>query len=195
MRNLKRALSLALAAAMLIGMMVVGASAVSYNDFSDSEEIVNKDAVSMLTTLGVINGKEDGSYFDPTGNVTRAEMAKMISVMLSNNENCDDLYMTVNSGLTDIANSWARGYINYCYTLDIIAGRGNGTFDPTANVTGVEAAKMLLAALGYEAEIEGLVGTDWDLNTASLAHELGIFRNFTKDVNAPLNRDDAALLI
>ena len=149
MRNLKRALSLALAAAMLIGMMVVGASAVSYNDFSDSEEIVNKDAVSMLTTLGVINGKEDGSYFDPTGNVTRAEMAKMISVMLSNNENCDDLYMTVNSGLTDIANSWARGYINYCYTLDIIAGRGNGTFDPTANVTGVEAAKMLLAALGY----------------------------------------------
>lgn len=24
----------------------------------------------MLTTLGVINGKEDGSYFDPTGNVT-----------------------------------------------------------------------------------------------------------------------------
>ena len=195
MRNLKRALSLALAAAMLIGMMVVGASAVSYSDFSDSEEIVNKDAVSMLTTLGVINGKEDGSYFDPTGNVTRAEMAKMISVMLSNNENCDDLYMTVNSGLTDIANSWARGYINYCYTLDIIAGRGNGTFDPTANVTAVEAAKMLLAALGYEAEIEGLVGGDWDLNTASLAHQLGIFRHFTKDVNAPLNRDDAALLI
>ena len=34
MRNLKRALSLLLAAAMLIGMMVVGASAVSYNDFA-----------------------------------------------------------------------------------------------------------------------------------------------------------------
>ena len=32
MRNLKRALSLALAAAMLIGMMVVGASAAEYKD-------------------------------------------------------------------------------------------------------------------------------------------------------------------
>ena len=54
MRNLKRALSLALAAIMLIGMMVVSASAVSYNDLTDKDQIVNKDAVSMLVTLGVI---------------------------------------------------------------------------------------------------------------------------------------------
>ena len=194
MRNLKRALSLVLAAAMLIGMMVVSASAVSYNDFSDRGEIVNKDAVSMLTTLEIIEGKPDGSYA-PGENVDRAQMAKMISVMLSNNQNCDDLYMNVNSGLTDISANWAKGYINYCYTLGVIAGRGNGTFDPSANVTAVEAAKMLLTALGYEAEIEGLVGDDWALNTAALAHELGIFRNFDKDVSAPLNRDDAALLI
>ena len=31
----------------------------------------------------MINGKEDGSYFDPTGNVTRAEMAKMIATVLN----------------------------------------------------------------------------------------------------------------
>ena len=71
MRNLKRALSLVLAAAMLIGMMVVSASAVSYNDFSDRGEIVNKDAVSMLTTLEIIEGKPDGSYA-PGENVDRA---------------------------------------------------------------------------------------------------------------------------
>ena len=194
MRNLKRALSLLLAAAMLIGMMVVGASAVSYNDFPDRDEIVNKDAVSMLTTLGIIEGTDQGTY-NPTGDVDRAQMAKMISVALTNNENCDTLYQNVNSGLTDIAANWARGYINYCYTLGIIAGRGDNTFDPSANVTGVEAAKMLLTALGYDANIEGLVGNDWALNTAALAQNLGIFRNFTKDVSAPLNRDDAALLI
>ena len=194
MRNLKRALSLVLAVVMVIGLMVVGASAVSYNDFSDRGEIVNKDAVSMLTTLGIIEGQPDGSY-NPAGNVDRAQMAKMISVALTNNEDCDTLYQNVNSGLTDISANWARGYINYCYVRGIIAGRGDNTFDPSANVTGVEAAKMLLAALGYNAEIEGLVGPDWALNTAALAQQLGIFRNFTKDVNAPLNRDDAALLI
>ena len=194
MRNLKRALSLVLAVVMVIGLMVVGASAVSYNDFSDREEIVNKDAVSMLTTLGIIEGQPDGSY-NPAGNVDRAQMAKMISVALTNNEDCDTLYQNVNSGLTDITANWARGYINYCYVRGIIAGRGDNTFDPSANVTGVEAAKMLLAALGYNAEIEGLVGPDWALNTAALAQQLGIFRNFTKDVSEPLNRDDAALLI
>ena len=194
MRNLKRALSLLLAAAMLIGMMVVGASAVSYNDFPDRDEIVNKDAVSMLTTLGIIEGTDQGTY-NPTGDVDRAQMAKMISVALTNNEDCDTLYQNVNSGLTDITANWARGYINYCYVRGIIAGRGDNTFDPSANVTGVEAAKMLLAALGYNAEIEGLVGPDWALNTAALAQQLGIFRNFTKDVSEPLNRDDAALLI
>ena len=194
MRNLKRALSLVLAVVMVIGLMVVGASAVSYNDFSDRGEIVNKDAVSMLTTLGIIEGQPDGSY-NPAGDVDRAQMAKMISVALTNNEDCDTLYQNVNSGLTDISANWARGYINYCYVRGIIAGRGDNTFDPSANVTGVEAAKMLLAALGYNAEIEGLVGPDWALNTAALAQQLGIFRNFTKDVSEPLNRDDAALLI
>ena len=194
MRNLKRALSLVLAVVMVIGLMVVGAGAVSYNDFSDREEIVNKDAVSMLTTLGIIEGQPDGSY-NPTGNVDRAMMAKMISVALTNNEDCDTLYQNVNSGLTDIAANWARGYINYCYVRGIIAGRGDNTFDPSANVTGVEAAKMLLTALGYDADIEGLVGPDWALNTAAMAQQLGIFRNFTKDVSEPLSRDDAALLI
>ena len=42
MRNLKRALSLALASVMLLGMMVVGSSAKGLDDFSDNAEIVNK---------------------------------------------------------------------------------------------------------------------------------------------------------
>ena len=194
MRNLKRALSLALAAVMLIGMMVVGASAVSYNDFTDRDEIVNKDAVSMLTTLGVIDGKTDGS-FDPEGTVRRDEMAKMISVIMNQGVDNNDLFSGVNSKLTDIGDNWAKGHINYCFTLGIIAGRGDGRFDPAANVTGAEAAKMLLVAAGYDPSIEGFVGTDWAINTNAKASALGIFRNFNKNVMLPLNRDDAALLI
>ena len=153
MRNLKRALSLALAAVMLIGMMVVGASAVSYNDFTDRDEIVNKAAVSMLTTLGVIDGKTDGSY-DPEGTVRRDEMAKMISVIMNQGVDNNELYSGVDSKLTDIGDNWAKGHINYCYTTGIIAGRGNGKFDPDAGVTGSEAAKMLLVAAGYDPAIE-----------------------------------------
>ena len=195
MRNLKRALSLALAAIMLLGMMVVGAGAVNLDEFSDKEDIVNKDAVSLLTTLGIINGKEDGSFFDPNGNVTRAEMAKMISVILNKGTDNNDLYVGAASSLTDVKGHWAEGHINYCSSLGIIAGRGDGTFDPGATVTASEAAKMLLVAVGYNAEIERFVGGDWAVNVNAKASALGIFNNFSKNVTAPLNRDDAALLI
>ena len=195
MRNLKRALSLALAAIMLIGMMVVSASATGLDDFSDKDKVVNKDAVSLLTTLGVINGKEDGSYFDPTGNVTRAEMAKMIATVLNQGADVDGLYVGMNTGLTDVKGHWAESYINYCYSLGIIAGRGNGKFDPAATVTGNEAAKMLLVAAGYDAQLAGLTGADWAIKTASLASTLGIFDNLSVATSDPLTRDNAALLI
>ena len=194
MRNLKRALSLALAAIMLIGMMVVSASAVSYNDLTDKDQIVNKDAVSMLVSLGIIEGKPDGSYA-PTENVDRAQMAKMLSVIMNKGVDNSALYQSVNSGLTDITSHWAKGHINYCYTTGIIAGRGTGTFDPSATVTALEAAKMLLVAVGYDPAIEGFEGADWAINVSVRADEQGIFEGFTKDLSAPLNRDDAALLI
>ncbi len=194
MRNLKRALSLALAAIMLIGMMVVSASAVSYNDLTDKDQIVNKDAVSMLVSLGIIEGKPDGSYA-PTENVDRAQMAKMLSVIMNKGVDNSALYQSVNSGLVDVNTNWAKGHINYCYTTGIIAGRGNGKFDPSATVTALEAAKMLLVAVGYDPAIEGFEGADWAINVSVRADEQGIFEGFTKDLSAPLNRDDAALLI
>ena len=194
MRNLKRTLSLALAAIMLVGMMVVSASAASYNNLTDKDEIVNKDAVSMLVSLGIIEGKPDGSYA-PTENVDRAQMAKMLSVIMNKGVDNSALYQSVNSGLTDITSHWAKGHINYCYTTGIIAGRGTGTFDPSATVTALEAAKMLLVAVGYDPAIEGFEGADWAINVSVRADEQGIFEGFTKDLSAPLNRDDAALLI
>ena len=194
MRNLKRALSLALAAIMLVGMMVVSASAASYNNLTDKDEIVNKDAVSMLVSLGIIEGKPDGSY-GPTENVDRAQMAKMLSVIINKGVDNSALYQSVNSGLVDVNTNWAKGHINYCYTTGIIAGRGNGKFDPSATVTALEAAKMLLVAVGYDPAIEGFEGADWAINVSVRADEQGIFEGFTKDLSAPLNRDDAALLI
>ena len=194
MRNLKRALSLALAAIMLIGMMVVSASAASYNNLTDKDEIANKDAVSMLVSLGIIEGKPDGSY-GPTENVDRAQMAKMLSVIMNKGVDNSALYQSVNSGLVDVNTNWAKGHINYCYTTGIIAGRGNGKFDPSATVTALEAAKMLLVAVGYDPAIEGFEGADWAINVSVRADEQGIFEGFTKDLSAPLNRDDAALLI
>ena len=195
MRNLKRTLSLALASVMLVGMMSVGASAVNASDFTDADEIVNKDAVSTMTALGIINGKEDGSYFDPTGNVTRAEMAKMLCVAI--NGGVDPVLGVKDTPtFTDIKGTWAESYIEYCAANGIIAGRGNNKFDPTGTVSATEAAKMLLGVLGYNAEKSGLVGNDWAINTNVLANQNGLYKNLANlNANTLLTRDNAAQMI
>ena len=190
MRNLKRALSLALAAVMVLSMMVIGAGAVNLDDFSDKDEIVNKEAVTVLTTLNVINGKDDGSY-DPTGIVTRAEMAKIICVILNGGSD-PALGASTTHTYTDTVNHWAEAYIEYCTQLGIVAGKGNGTFDPNGTVTATEAAKMLLVALGYNAGFENMVGANWAVSTNVLANQNKLYAGLDIDVDAGLTRDNAA---
>ena len=78
MRNLKRALSLLLSSAMVIGMMVMGSSAASYTDVTSEE---NVEAIEVLKAVGVMTGDENGN-FNPDKQVTRAEMAVVMANLL-----------------------------------------------------------------------------------------------------------------
>ena len=193
MRNLKRALSLALASVMVVSMMVVGAGAASYDEFTDKDEIVNKEAVQMLVELGVINGKDTGD-FDPTGIVTRAEMAKMICVVLNGGKD-PSLGTTVTNTYTDTVGHWASGYIEYCTQLGIVAGDGTGKFNPNATVTGSEAAKMLLVAMGYKSEVEGFTGSNWAIAVNVRANQKGLYSDLSISVDEGLTRDSAAQMV
>ncbi len=194
MKNLKRVLSMALASVMLVGTMVVGASAV---DFTDGEEITHTEAVNTMVSLNIINGKDDGS-FDPEGTVTRAEMAKMITVAL-NGGTAPVLGTKATPTYTDIKGHWAESFIEYCSNLKIINGRGNGIFDPEGKVTGTEAAKMVLVAMGYDSTVFNFTGADWAIavNTeANNATPNKLYAGIEKiDPNAPLSRDAAAQMI
>ena len=187
MKNLKKVLALVLAFACAFTMFAGAAS------FTDEADIQAKDAVNMLTALGVIEGYEDGS-FDPDGVVTRAEMAKMIFVV-RNNTIDDSAYANNTSKLTDITNHWAKGYIKFCESQGIIAGYGDNTFKPDATVTGVEAAKMLLVLTGYDADKAGLTGTAWATNTLRYAGSAGILDDVNSGLESGLPRQYAAQMI
>ena len=194
MRNLKRALSLALALVMVLSMMVVGAGAVSVDDFTDADEIVNKEAVTVLATLGVITGNDDGSYA-PTDTISRAEMSTIICRVLNGGKD-PVLGESVTNTYTDTASHWAKNYIEYCTTLGIIAGKGDGTFDPEGDVTVAEAAKMVLVALGYNAAMEGYTGANWQINVDARANPIGLYEDLSyTTTNAPLTRDNAAQML
>ncbi len=194
MKNLKRLLSLALTGVMLSGMMVMGASAA---DFTDADEIVNTEAVDTMVSLNIINGKDNGT-FDPEGLVTRAEMAKMIATAV-NGGIAPEFGVKSTPTYTDIKGHWAEQFIEYCSDMKYINGRGNGTFDPEGKVTGTEAAKMVLSALGYDARAYQLTGADWAINTNALAGrdtKPTLYEDLQgTNMNAPVSRDVAARII
>ena len=194
MRNLKRALSLALAAMMLIGMMVVGASAAA-KDFTDADEIKHPEAVNTLVTLNVISGKEDGSYYDPTGTLTRAEMAKLVTYVL--NGGVEPVLGTKDKPTySDIDGHWAEAYIEYCTSMNIIVGDGAGKFNPEGTLTAVQCAKMLLTAMDYKDDIFGFVGNSWDINVNREANAAGLYKELGGiTANSPISRDDAAQMV
>ena len=162
--------------------------------FTDSADIkVDTEVVDTLVSLGVVNGYDDGS-FKPNGTVTRAEMAKMIYVLRTGNSDAS-AYNDDKTSFTDIGSHWARGYIKYCQSLGIIAGKSNTKFDPNGNVTAQEAAKMLLVTLGYDASKVGLTGANWASKTNALADENGLLKDVNTSFTAACPRQYAAQLI
>jgi hypothetical protein len=124
-----------------------------------------EDAVNVLTELGVVQGYPDGSY-KPDKVVTRAEMAVIVVSALGLED-----YAVGKAKFSDMAGHWSNGYVAYATSLGIIAGYPDGTFKPDKTVSYDEAATMLVAALGYNAD--SLVGT-WPANFVSKAKTLGI---------------------
>ena len=185
--NLKKVLALVLAFACAFTMFAGAA-------FTDSADIkVDADVVDTLVSLGIVEGFEDGS-FQPNGTVTRAQMAKMIYVLRTGKSDAS-AYNDDKTSFTDIGSHWARGYIKYCQSLGIIAGKSNTIFAPNATVTAQEAAKMLLVTLGYDANKAGLVGANWAAKTNALADENGLLEDVNTSFTGPCPRQYAAQLI
>ena len=118
MRNLKRALSLALASVMLMGMMVVGSSAASYPDVDDQDHV---EAIEVLSAVGVIVG--DNGDFRPDDSVSRNEMAVIMAKLILGTYEADSYVGS--HPFTDVP-SWASRYVAACYNSGIISGRGEG---------------------------------------------------------------------
>jgi len=192
MRNLKKVLVLVLCLAMMASIMVTGAAAA----FTDAKDIDSKhqEAVDMSVALNIIQGYPDGS-FKPNGNVTRAEMAKIICIALNGGQE-PATSVKPTPTFKDIDGNWAEGFIEYCYAKGIVAGKSADTFDPNGQVTGSEAAKMLLVALGYNADVEKYVGSDWALYVNVQANQDGLYDKLLDIETAePLSREHAAQMI
>ena len=179
---------------MMLSVMVVGAGAA----FSDQSKIKNTEAVDACTALNIIGGYPDGS-FKPEGNITRAEVTKMICVALNGGKEpnlATNATPTFSDVRTNANCAWAEKYIESCYAQGIVSGVGGGKFAPAGNVTGTQLAKMLLVSLGYKSENEGFTGNAWATNVNTVASAKGLYAGLeTIDPSAAITRDNAAQMV
>ena len=191
----KKVLSLVLCVAMLLSVMVMGTGAA----FIDEDEFSPQyqEAAEVLTNLKVIQGYEDGSYFLPQRNITRAQVATMIYRAATGDVNDTQVGQYVDyDQFNDVsATDWHAGYVNYCANAELIKGFTPDTFGPNKNVTGYQVLAMILRAVGYDQNDE-FTGSGWEIRTASIAESLGILDNVQDaTLGQPATRELVAELI
>ncbi len=185
MRNLKRALSLGLTAAMISGLMVMGSSAASYADVTSEN---NVEAIDVLQTVGIMVGDENGN-FNPDQNVTRNEMAVIMANLMEYNV---ATYKDT-SPFTDVP-SWAEPYVAACWTNGITAGYSDTIYGGSDTVTTAQAALMLMKALGYF-QYASDFGGDWQLATTRQGNAIDLFTGVDSGVTQAMTRNDVAQLV
>ena len=187
---MKKLLALVLALVMTMGLATVGANA-AFPEYGDAEDFVHDEAIAVVSAVGVLGGYPDGT-FHPETVLTRAEASKIVAYLLTNNKTADSLIGT--GKYSDVpASHWAAGYIEFLSTEGVLDGDGSGKFYPGDDLTVAAFAKMLLTALGYISEKEGLVGNDWIIYTTKLAADNKLFATLGDIApRDPVTREQAA---
>ena len=187
---MKKFLSLVLALVMTMSLVTVSAGA---KDFSDDGSITYKEAVDVISGIGVVDGYSGGD-FKPTEVLTRGAAAKIICNLILGPTTASALSAS-SAPFKDVpvSNTFA-GYITYCAQEKIINGYPDGTFRPTGTLTGNAFMKMLLGALGYDSAVESYTGPNWSVAVIKQAAGIGLDDGNDEFVGSKaVTREEAAL--
>lgn len=140
----------------------------------------------LLSSYGIMQGYPDGT-FRPDKFVTRAEMAKIVTVTAGLSE----FSKNMTSSYTDMKGHWAESYVELANTLDLVNGITPTTYGPDNLIRFDEAYTMVIRLLGYSDEsLKGL----WPTNYYNKAMELKLFENIDS-VHEYATREDITLMI
>ena len=104
--------------------------------------------VSTMENGGFVSGYDDG-LFRPNANITRAELATIIS-------NFDDLEPAAENKFADVEGHWAEKYINSAAEKGWLSGYEDGLFRPNQYITRAETMSMINRVLDRRVDADGL---------------------------------------
>lgn len=155
---------------------------------NDIEESYAKEEIQRLVEDGIIDGYGDGS-FRPQNNITRAELAKILTKMLDLETN-----QSTTSHFEDAGQAWYSSYIDAVYKKGIMVGKSEKLFAPDDNVTREEVAAIFVRIVEMEEnedieKIEEVIFvlditdineiSQWALESVTSAIKLGLMEAIT----------------
>ena len=159
-----------------------------------TEIITYREAVDVMRLLGVMTNMDNGR-FEPGSHLTRAQVAKLISVICLGVA-ADELPET-DTGFSDVSSEyWAAPYVAYCKNKNMLPDEEDNLFRPADTAMVNYFAHMLICALGYDAATEGMAGSTWEANVERLAQSTGLYAGLDGvSHTARLTRERAAQMI
>lgn len=161
-----------------------------------------KTSIDNLVKAGVLSGSGN-SKFNPSSNVTRAEIAKMVAIVFG----LDPVDMEASDVSKD---SWYNGFIGALKEKNIMGGYEDGSFKPDNAITREEMAKIVATAIGEEL-LTQLVGevssnkftdsdeiSDWAETAVNQLAALGVINGYEDGSFKPtqvITRAEAAVII
>ncbi len=92
--------------------------------------------IALLAKMGMIEGYEDGLFY-PDKAISRAEVAKILSLLIVENKQKDVLLLDVNQ------DDWAYPYIQKMAKNGVMVGYPDDTYKPQQNISRAEIAMVL----------------------------------------------------
>ncbi|WP_440977656.1 S-layer homology domain-containing protein [Sedimentibacter sp. LTW-03] len=133
----------------LFSFSVCYASQKSFTDVKETDWYYN--TLASIVEKEIIDGYPDGT-FKPQNNITKAEFTKVIIAALK-------IEIVEGNPFVDVNEHWAKNIVNTAVENQIIDRLEYGdTFNPDKNITRIEMAKMVVKALGMDAEAKNKAG-------------------------------------
>ncbi|MDD4780384.1 MAG: S-layer homology domain-containing protein [Tissierellia bacterium] len=155
-------------------------------EFSDIKGDLAEEAVNLLSSYEIINGYPN-NMFKPNNTVTRAEMAKIITVAAGLNEYSKNMTSTYK----DMHDHWAEEYVELANAINIVKGISADEYGPDNKIKFNEALTMIVRLIGYSDEaLEG----QWPSNYYEKAKELNLFENINSNSEYASRRDISIML-
>jgi trimeric autotransporter adhesin len=175
---MKKSLSLILAIAMVFSMFASVAFAAEATTTTTPKTTEEK--YDALKALGIFEGDETGANL--TGDMTRAQLAKIVTKLLKVEED------KAANTYTDVpADHWAAGFIGAATTAKAFDGVAPGKFDPEGKVSFQQLATVLVRLTGLAQSTDAVTGKvdEWAKGyVAAAVKELGLSQaDYTVNAN------------